>query len=67
MNAVPSSSPQAEPPPSSVRLPVNPLPPSAATQETSVAGGARKLSRWEDLEELWLPEDRNLSHSGINE
>ena len=67
MNAVPSSSPQSERPPNSVRLPMNLPPAPAPTQEVSAAGGARKLSRWEDLEELWLPEERNLTHSGINE
>ena len=67
MNAPSSPSPQTETPPEAVRFPLNVPPPPAPAVEASAAGGARKLSRWEDLEELWLPEDRNLTHSGINE
>lgn len=66
MNASLSSLPPGEPPPSTLQLPLNrlaPPPPPGA----DASGGARKLSRWEDLEELWLPEERNLTHSGINE
>ena len=67
MNAPSSPLPPAETPTAAVRFPLNAPPPPAPAAEASAAGGARKLSRWEDLEELWLPEDRNLTHSGINE
>ena len=68
MNTQPSSSPQPETPPVIGFLPLNLSSPEVpAAVETSPAGGARKLSRWEEYEELWFPEPTDFSHSGINE
>lgn len=67
MNLEPTSSPQSAPPPAVVLFPLN-TPQSAALAPDSIAiGGARRISQWEELEEIWLPEERDLSHSGINE
>ena len=49
MNTQPSSSPQPETPPVIGLLPLNLSSPEVpAAVETSPAGGARKLSRWEE-------------------
>jgi len=66
MSTQPSSSPPPEAPPAAVRFPLN-VPPTDPAAEASPAGGARKLSRWEEQEELWFPEPTDFSHSGINE
>lgn len=65
MSTQPSSSPTPEVPP--VLFPLNVPPSEVPVAEASPAGGARKLSRWEEQEELWFPEPADFSHSGINE
>lgn len=68
MSTQPSSSPQTDPPPVIVRMPPAVAPAATAPPaEAAPAGGARKLSRWEELEEVWFPEPTDYSHSGINE
>jgi len=67
MSTQPSSSPKPEAPPAAVLFPLNVPPSDPAAAEASPAGGARKLSRWEEQEELWFPEPADFSHSGINE
>ncbi len=67
MSTQPSSSPHPEVPPLAVPFPLNVPLPDAPAAEASPAGGARKLSRWEEQEELWFPEETDFSHSGINE
>ena len=63
-------SPQPEPPPAVALFPLPdatpPVPPTTAAADAP-AGGARKLSRWEEREEFWFPEPTDFSHSGINE
>ena len=58
-------------PPASVLFPLSVPPPEVPVAEASAvetsAGGVRKLSRGEESEETWLPEARDLGHSGINE
>lgn len=62
--------PSSEPPPAAALFPLPdatpPAPPTAAASDAP-AGGARKLSRWEEREEFWFPEPTDFSHSGINE
>jgi hypothetical protein len=72
MSTQPPLSPQPDAPPPAVALfPLSVPPPDAPVAEASAAdppaGGARKLSRWEEQEQLWFPEDTDFSHSGINE
>lgn len=71
MSTHPSSSPPPEAPSAAVRFPLNVPPPEVPVADASAAdvpaGGARKLSRWEEQEELWFPEPTDFSHSGINE
>lgn len=66
MSTQPSSSPAPEMPPAAL-FPLNVPPSEVPVAEASPAGGARKLSRWEEQEELWFPEPADFSHSGINE
>ena len=71
MSTQPSSSPTPEVPPASGLFPAT-IPPSIAAESDPTVGaappgGARKLSRWEEHEELWFPEPTDFSHSGINE
>lgn len=72
INPIPSPQPDAPPPslpapPALGLLPLNVPVLGSAAPEASPPGGARQLSRWEELEESWLPEERDLSRSGINE
>lgn len=66
MSTQPSSSPAPEVPPSAL-FPLDVPPPEVPVAGAGPAGGARKLSRWEEQEELWFPEPADFSHSGINE
>ena len=68
MSTQPPLSPQPDAPPPAVALfPLNVPPSEIPVAEASPAGGVRKLSRWEEQEELWFPEPADFSHSGINE
>ena len=68
MNTAPTPTPWSKAPPSAIALlPRSISPPERPKPEACPVGGARQLSRWEDLEETWLSEERDLSHSGINE
>lgn len=67
MSTQPSSSSQPDPSPVAALLSPSVPPPITPAAETVLAGGARKLSRWEELEEVWFPEPTDYSHSGINE
>ncbi len=71
MSTQPSSSPQPDAPPAVGLFPLNVPPPEVPVAEASTAdasaGGARRLSRWEEMEEVWFPEEPDFSHSGINE
>ncbi len=71
MSTQPPLSPSPDPPPAVVLFPVSPSPseaPAANVEATAAAsGGARRLSRWEQQEAEWFPEERDLTHSGINE
>lgn len=67
MNPQPSSPPQPDAPPAAVLFPLNVPPPETPPVEASAAGGVRKLSRWEEIEEVWFPEETDFTHSGINE
>lgn len=64
-------SPQSGTPPPAALLPLDTQPAALPVVKTSAsdtpAGGARKLSRWEELEEVWIPEEIDFTHSGINE
>ncbi len=64
-------SPQPGPPPAVVLLSVRTPPVEASAAKAGAAapasGAARKLSRWERQEAEWFPEERDLTHSGINE
>lgn len=71
MSTQPPLSPQPDPTPGVALFSPSPLPPDTTASQASPAevpvGGARKLSRWEELEEEWFPEATDFSHSGINE
>ena len=67
MSTQPSSSPSSDAPPAVPLFPLSIPLPEVAVAEASVAGGARKLSRWEEQEEIWFPEETDFSHCGINE
>ncbi len=67
MNASPSSSPPSEISPTAGLFPLAASAPQVPTAAASAAGGARKLSHWEDMEEVWFPEETDFSHCGINE
>ncbi|PAW72713.1 MAG: hypothetical protein B9S33_22665 [Pedosphaera sp. Tous-C6FEB] len=67
MNVGPTSSPPPEAPTPIALFPMATAPRATPAAELPTSGGARRLSRWEELEEIWLPEERDLSHSGINE
>jgi hypothetical protein len=71
MSTQPPLSPQPDAPPAAALFPLSVPPPEVPVAEASAAdapaGGARKLSRWEEQEELWFPEPADFSHSGINE
>lgn len=63
-------SPFSEPPPAVALFPppdATSWQPPAATVADAPAGGARKLARWQEREDFWLPEVTDFSHSGINE
>jgi hypothetical protein len=68
MNIAPTPTPLSKTPPSASALfPRSIPPPQTPEPEACAVGGARQLSRWEDLEDTWSSEERDLSHSGINE
>jgi|GEM_PF-1779482 hypothetical protein len=71
MNTQLPFSPPPGQPPAVALFPLNLPPPEVPVAEASAAdapaGGARKLSRWEEREEFWFPEPTDFSHSGINE
>ncbi len=67
MSAYPTLASQPEAPPVFPLFPLHIPPVASPAPEAIPASGARQLSRWEELEETWLPEARDLSHSGINE
>ena len=67
MNAQPCPSPQPDAPPAVALFPLSIPPPEVPAVEASAAGGARKLSRWEEREDVWFPEETDFTHSGINE
>ena len=67
MNVSSSPSPQIEVTPAAVGFPLNVPPPPTPAAEANAAGGARKLPRWEELEETWGPEEPDFAHWGINE
>ena len=68
MNTSPTPTHLSDAPPPAVALFPRSIPPPQSTEpEACAVGGARQLSRWEDLEDTWSSEERDLSHSGINE
>ncbi|MEQ2008641.1 MAG: hypothetical protein ABMA26_17815 [Limisphaerales bacterium] len=67
MSTQPSSSPSPDAQPAVALFPLSVAPPEVPVAEASAAGGTRKLSRWEEQEEIWFPEETDFSHSGINE
>lgn len=67
MSTQPPLSPKPDAAPAVVLFPLNVLSPENPVSEASAAGGVRKLSHWEEMEELWFPEETDFSHSGINE
>lgn len=67
MKTQPSSSPQPQAPPAVALFPLNVPTPETPPVKASATGGARKLSRWQEVEEVWFPEEIDFTHSGINE
>ena len=67
MSTQPASSPSPESPPAVSLFPLSVPPLDVPVAEASASGGARKLSQWEEQEEIWFPEETDFSHCGINE
>ena len=71
MSTQPLSPSSSDVAPAVVLFPLSVPPSEAPVAEASAAdvpvGGARKLSSWEEQEEVWFPEETDFSHCGINE